>query len=96
MVKVTYEVVPHDGGWAYRLGDVYSEAFFTHAQALEAVRIVAAEQQVAGEAAAISYQDKNGVWHREYDDGSDRPETEIVDGVWTETGAAAPDVTASK
>ena len=36
MVKVVYEVVPHDGGWAYKLGDVYSEAFPSHSEALEA------------------------------------------------------------
>ena len=81
-MKIVYEVVRHDGGWAYRLGDVYSEAFPTHAQVLEAVRIVAAEQQVAGEASVISYQDKDGVWRREYDDGSDRPEPEIIDSQW--------------
>ncbi len=82
MVKVVYEVVPHDGGWAYKLGEVFSEAFASHAEALEAVRIVAAEQSVAGEASIISYQDKDGVWKREYDDGSDRPEPEIVDGMF--------------
>jgi hypothetical protein len=55
MIKVVYEVVPHDGGWAYRLGGVYSEAFPTHAEALEAARIVAAEQQVGGDSAEISW-----------------------------------------
>ncbi len=60
MVKVVYEVVPHDGGWAYKLGDVYSEAFPTHPEALEAARIVAAEQQVGGDSAEISWQDDQG------------------------------------
>ncbi|MGV8939461.1 MAG: DUF2188 domain-containing protein [Allorhizobium sp.] len=78
-MKVIYEIVPHDGGWAYRLGDVYSESFSTHAQAREAAHIVIREQQVGGEAAAISYQDENGKWHQEYSDGGDRPEAEIVD-----------------
>ena len=27
MTKITYEVVEHDGGWAYRVGGVFSEAF---------------------------------------------------------------------
>lgn len=80
MVKVTYEIVPHDGGWAYRLEGVYSEAFASHAEAVEAARIVAAEQQVGGDDAEISYQDEKGRWHEEYADGGDRPETEIVDG----------------
>jgi hypothetical protein len=79
MVKIIYEIVPHDGGWAYRLGGVYSEAFATHEQALEAVRIVMAEQQVGDESVTISYQDENGRWHEEYSDGGDRPEVEVID-----------------
>ena len=79
MVKVTYEIVQHDGGWAYKLGDVFSESFPSHADALSAARIVAAEQQVGGEPAEISWQDKDGRWHEEYSDGGDRPETEIRD-----------------
>ncbi len=27
MSHVTYTVVEHDGGWAYKLGDVFSETF---------------------------------------------------------------------
>ena len=80
MTKVVYEVVPHDGGWAYRLNGVYSESFSSHDEALEAARIVAAEQQVGGESAEISYQDEKGRWHEEHADGGDRPETEVVDG----------------
>jgi hypothetical protein len=87
MVKVTYEVVPHDGGWAYRLAGVYSEAFPTHSDALQAARIVAAEQQVGGESAEISYQDEHGRWHEEYTDGGDRPETEVDDARWTKRPA---------
>ncbi|MBC2774266.1 DUF2188 domain-containing protein [Rhizobium sp. AQ_MP] len=79
MVKITYEIVPHDGGWAYRLGGVYSEAFATHDQALEAARIVMEEQQVGDEPVTISYQDESGRWREEYSDGGDRPEVEIVD-----------------
>jgi hypothetical protein len=79
MVKIIYEIVPHDGGWAYRLGSVYSEAFATHDQAMEAVRIVVAEQQVGDEPVTISYQDETGRWREEYSDGGDRPEIEVVD-----------------
>ena len=87
MVKVVYEVVPHDGGWAYRLGNVYSEAFPSHAEALEAARIVAAEQQVGG-SAEISWQDDKGKWHEEYAEGGDRPETEVVDGLFRKSPGA--------
>ncbi|KQW28945.1 hypothetical protein ASE36_10715 [Rhizobium sp. Root274] len=86
MVKIIYEIVPHDGGWAYRLGGVYSEAFATHDQAMEAVRIVVAEQQVGDEPVTISYQDENGRWREEYSDGGDRPEIEVVDA-FVETSA---------
>ncbi|WP_337268920.1 DUF2188 domain-containing protein [Oryzifoliimicrobium ureilyticus] len=78
-MKAVYQVVQHDGGWAYRLGDVYSETFVTHADALAAARIVAAEQQVGGDPEEISWQDEKGRWHTEYSDGGDRPETEVVD-----------------
>jgi hypothetical protein len=47
---------------------------------VEAARIVAAEQQVGGDSAEISYQDEKGKWHEEYTDGGDRPETEVIDG----------------
>ncbi len=30
MAHVTYEIVQHDGGWAYRVDGVYSETFPTH------------------------------------------------------------------
>src|SRR5262249_36540671 len=30
MTKIIYEIVEHDGGWAYRLDGVYSETFRSH------------------------------------------------------------------
>ena len=30
MTKITYEIVEHDGGWAYRVGGVFSETFPSH------------------------------------------------------------------
>jgi hypothetical protein len=87
MTKVVYKVVQHDGGWAYRLGDVFSETFATHSDALQAARIVAAEQQVGGEPEEISWQDAKGVWHTEYSDGGDRPEADVEDSDDAETSA---------
>lgn len=78
-MKVTYEIVPHDGGWAYRLDGVYSETFASHADAVAAARIVSQEQQVGGQSAEISFQDEKGKWHVEHSDGGDRPEAEVVD-----------------
>ena len=34
MSKVTYEIVEHDGGWAYKVDGVFSEPFPSHAAAL--------------------------------------------------------------
>ena len=79
MVKVTYEVVEHDGGWAYRVKDVYSETFATHDRAAEAARSASERQHLAGADAAILYQDRDSHWHEELVDGNDRPETEVVD-----------------
>ena len=63
MSKVTYEIVEHDGGWAYRVDGTFSETF--------------ASQRVAGEEAGISYEDAKGRWHDELASGQDRPETDV-------------------
>jgi len=41
MVEVTYEIVEHDGGWAYKVDGVFSETFATHADALAAAQAAA-------------------------------------------------------
>ncbi len=77
MAKITYEIVEHDGGWAYRVAGVYSETFPTHAAARAAAQRAAREQGVPGEATGISYEDSRGVWHDEMSPGNDRPETDV-------------------
>jgi len=79
MTHVTYEIVEHDGGWAYKLGDVFSETFRTHDQAVRAAHRVAAEQRVAGQTEAIQWEDKDGNWHEELARGDDRPETDVIE-----------------
>lgn len=79
MTRISYEVVEHDGGWAYRVGAVYSETFRTHAEAHKAAAEAAARQEVEGQTAAIEYEDAAGNWHEELAEGGDRPETEVVD-----------------
>ena len=44
MTRVTYEVVEHDGGWAYKVGNVYSEPFSSHDEARQAAGRAAHEQ----------------------------------------------------
>ena len=79
-MHVTYRIVEHDGGWAYKLGDVFSEPFRTRDAAVKAAHRVAAEQQVAGQTHAIEYEDESGNWHQELARGDDRPETEVDEG----------------
>ncbi len=79
MSRVEYRIVEHDGGWAYKAGDVFSEAFATHAAALAGARRAAAEQRVPGRTEVIQYEDADGKWHEESARGDDRPSTDIVD-----------------
>ena len=79
MTKVIYEIVEHDGGWAYRVNGVYSETFPSHDLARQAAQHAAGEQVVPGATTAISYEDKEGRWHSEVAKGDDRPETEVKD-----------------
>ena len=69
MTKITYEIVEHDGGWAYRADGVFSETFPSHDLARKAAERAAKEQSVPGETTGISYEDKDGRWHDEVFDG---------------------------
>ena len=79
MAHVTYDVVEHDGGFAYKVGDVFSETFPTHAAAHAAAESAARRQQIGGEDEAIQYQDSKGQWHEEQARGGDRPQTDVED-----------------
>jgi len=77
MAKVTYEIVEHDGGWAYRVDGVYSEPFPSHDMARKAAERAALEQHIPGNTTSISWEDKDGHWHQELSAGNDRPETDV-------------------
>ena len=77
MTTVTYEIVQHDGGWAYKADGVFSETFPSHDTARHAADRAARLQTVAGEEAEISYEDKTGHWHEEHTAGDDRPQTDV-------------------
>ncbi|MDB5449178.1 MAG: hypothetical protein JWQ46_2323 [Phenylobacterium sp.] len=79
MSLVTYEIVEHDGGWAYRFGATYSETFRSHDAALAAAKRAAAEQRRPGDTTGIEYEDERGQWRSELASGEDRPETEVDD-----------------
>jgi hypothetical protein len=77
MAEITYEIVEHDGGWAYKSGGVFSEAFPSREEARRAAERAAQEQRAPGETTGISYEDKDGRWHDELSAGNDRPETSV-------------------
>ena len=76
MVLVKYEIVQHDGGWAYKVGEALSETLpRSHDAALKAANKAAARQKRPGVTDGIVYQDAKGEWHEELADGRDRPNT---------------------
>jgi len=77
MTKIVYEIVEHDGGWAYRADGVYSETFTSQVEARKAAERAAREQGLPGETTEISYEDDKGHWHDEVSPGDDRPETDV-------------------
>ena len=79
MIKVVYEVIEHDGGWAYKFNKVFSETFPTREAARAAAQAAAAEQRVPGSTEVIQNEDEQGKWREETARGSDRPSTEGAD-----------------
>lgn len=79
MAKVVYHIVEHDGGWAYKLADVFSETFPNREAAMAAAKRAAAEQQVGGADDEIQYQDADYSWHEEHSEGGDRPQAEVAE-----------------
>jgi hypothetical protein len=57
MAEVTYEIVEHDGGWAYKVDGVFSETYPTHADALAAAQAAAEEQTGPGHTEVIEYEE---------------------------------------
>ncbi|HRO02065.1 MAG TPA: DUF2188 domain-containing protein [Terricaulis sp.] len=79
MTKIVYEIIQHDGGWAFKLDDTISETFASHEAAYAAARRVAIEQRRPDQTVGISWEDARGRWHDEISPGDDRPEVEIKD-----------------
>jgi hypothetical protein len=63
-VHETYEVVQHDGGWAYRVGDVFSETFGTHEDAHAAAEAAAERQRAPGTDETIEYRTRRAAGAR--------------------------------
>lgn len=77
MTHIVYEIIEHDGGWAFKLGDTISQSFVTRDAAIAAARRVATEQQLPDETTPIEWEDERGEWHEEIASGDDRPEVEV-------------------
>ena len=77
MANITYRIVKHDGGWAYRVDETFSETFPSHDSARQAAERAAKEQGEPGSATIISYEDKSGHWHEEKSAGDDRPDVTV-------------------
>jgi hypothetical protein len=77
MAKLTYEIVKHDGGWAYRVDETFSEPFPSHDAARKAAELAAKEQAQPGDSVEIYFEDKQGKWHTEISSGKDRPEVDV-------------------
>ncbi len=76
-VGVTYHIVEHDGGYAYKVGDVFSETFPSRDEALQAAQARRRRAAGAGLDRGIRYQDKAGQWHDETAQGNDRPVAKV-------------------
>lgn len=80
MAHVTYEIVEHNGGWAYRVGDVFSETFATRAEAADAAERAAEGHMRSGSDEVVEYEDEDGIWHEEAVSGRDRPDADVEGG----------------
>lgn len=79
MTTVVYHLVQHDGGWAYKVNDSFSDTFPTRELAHAAAEQAAREQSAPGETTRILYEDSDGRWHAGIEDGRNRPETRVDD-----------------
>ncbi len=79
MSEVTYRIVEHDGGFAYKVGDVFSETF------PKSRRGAASGPGRGGRAAGSPARrghplpGSGGGWHDETAQGSDRPRARVVE-----------------
>jgi hypothetical protein len=77
MTKITYEIVEHDGGWAYRADGVFSETFPSHDLARKAAERAQRSRWSRERRPASRTRTRYGRWHDEVSRGNDRPETDV-------------------
>ena len=79
MAKIVYQIVEHDGGWAYKSAASSPSPFPATKPRSPRRSGPPAEQELPGATETIEYEDDKGIWHVEVDPGDDRPDTEVVD-----------------
>ncbi len=77
MTKVTYHIVPHDGGWAYRPKAPSRRLSRPMMRPKPPPCARRRSSDAPGETAAISWEGVDGKWHEELASGRDRPETDV-------------------
>lgn len=77
MTKIVYEIIQHDGGWAYRVGKVISEPFRSRDEAHHAARQAAERQHAGVPQHDIEFEDSNYHWHTERSGAV--PDTDVDD-----------------
>jgi hypothetical protein len=53
MADITYEIVEHDGGWAYKLGETLSETYRSRQEALMGAKSAASRQKLGDGGAVV-------------------------------------------
>jgi len=71
---VSYIIIEHDGGWAYRVGGHHFRDVPYPRGAHKAAVAAAAEQRAPGETTSIEYETPDSQWREERARGDDRPE----------------------
>jgi hypothetical protein len=79
MTHVVYRIVKHEQGWAYQVGETFSENYLNHDDARSAALVAAREHELSGNTVGIAFEDAGGQWHEELSNGSDRPFTSIIE-----------------
>lgn len=78
MTEVIYEIGEHDGGWAYKVGNVYSDPIAPAKAFMQPRPKSLWNSACPGETEAIQFEDAKGQWHTETAQGGDRPRPEII------------------
>lgn len=60
MADITYQVVPHDNGWAYKLGETLSETYATADEAIVHAKDAASRQKIGNGDALLAYPAPDG------------------------------------